>query len=148
MDVSDAAGRASPPPRRGHVRSLSGTLEEIHQSAALDVDVEHPRPPGIHNPRTGARRVAHACERFVAWAKTQSWLPTAVVFLGVVLLIAVPSVSLLRASDGERRAAAGTNATDINGTVTRRALLGFRRGEVFRDTHEKTREGREWAEHT
>jgi len=40
------------------VRSLSGTLEEIHQSAALDVDVEHPRPPGIHNPRTGARRVA------------------------------------------------------------------------------------------
>ena len=148
MDVSDAAGRASPPPRRGHVRSLSGTLEEIHQSAALDVDVEHPRPPGIHNPRTGARRVAHACERFVAWAKTQSWLPTAVVFLGVVLLIAVPSVSLLRASDGERRAAAGTNATDINGTVTRRALLGFRRGEVFRDTHERTREGREWAEHT
>ena len=130
------------------MRSLSGTLEEIHQSAALDVDVEHPRPPGIHNPRTGARRVAHACERFVAWAKTQSWLPTAVVFLGVVLLIAVPSVSLLRASDGERRAAAGTNATDINGTVTRRALLGFRRGEVFRDTHEKTREGREWAEHT
>ena len=139
MDVSDAAGRASPPPRRGHVRSLSGTLEEIHQSAALDVDVEHPRPPGIHNPRTGARRVAHACERFVAWAKTQSWLPTAVVFLGVVLLIAVPSVSLLRASDGDRRASAGANAAEINGTDARRAMLAVRRWEVLGDAEERIR---------
>ena len=115
-------------------------------SAATDVD--HPRLPGIYDSHTRVRRVAHECKRFAAWTKTQSWVPMTVVFLGVVLLIAVPSVSLLRASDGERRAAAGTNATDINGTVTRRALLGFRRGEVFRDTHEKTREGREWAEHT
>ena len=129
------------------MRSLSGTLEEILPSASLD-GVDRPRLPRIHDPHTGVRRVAHECARLAAWARTQSWLPTAVVFLGVVLLIAVPSVSLLRASDGERRAAAGTNATDINGTVTRRALLGFRRGEVFRDTHERTREGREWAEHT
>ena len=130
------------------MRSLSGTLEEIHQSAALDVDVEHPRPPGIHNPRTGARRVAHACERFVAWAKTQSWLPTAVVFLGVVLLIAVPSVSLLRASDGDSRAAAGTNTTEINGTAVRRALLGVLSGKVFGDMDDGIREVGEWIERT
>ena len=69
------------------------------------------------------RRVAHECARFAAWAKTQSWLPTAVVFLGVVLLIAVPSVSLLRASDGDRRASEGTNAAEINGTDARRARV-------------------------
>ena len=62
--------------------------------------------------------------------------------------VALYRTKLDTATAAERRAAAGTNATDINGTVTRRALLGFRRGEVFRDTHEKTREGREWAEHT
>ena len=88
------------------MRSLSGTLEEILPSSSLD-DVDRPRLPRIHDPHTGVRRVAHECARFAAWAKTQSWLPTAVVFLGVVLLIAVPSVSLLRASDGDRRASAG-----------------------------------------
>lgn len=92
------------------------------------------------------RRVAHECERLVAWAKTQSWLPTAVVFLGVVLLIAVPSVSLLRASDRDDGAAAGTNATEINGTAVRRALLGTRRGELLGDTEETIREVREWTE--
>ena len=116
VDISDADVRAPPPPRRGHVRSLSGTLEEILPSAPLD-DVDRPRLPRIHDPHTGVRRVAHECARFAAWAKTQSWLPTAVVFLGVVLLIAVPSVSLLRASDGDRHASAGTNATEINGCL-------------------------------
>ena len=126
------------------MRSLSGTLEEIHQSASLDA--ERPRLPRIHDPHTGVRRVAYECERLVAWAKTQSWLPTAVVFLGVVLLIAVPSVSLLRASDGDDGDAAGTNATEINGTAVRRALLGTRRGELLGETEETMREVREWTE--
>jgi hypothetical protein len=123
---------------------LSGTLEEIHQSASLDA--ERPRLPRIHDPHTGVRRVAYECERLVAWAKTQSWLPTAVVFLGVVLLIAVPSVSLLRASDGDRHASAGTNATEINGTDARRAMLAVRRGEVLGDAEERIHEGHEWTE--
>ena len=127
------------------MRSLSGTLEEILPSASLD-DVDRPRLPRIHDPHTGVRRVAHECARLAAWAKTQSWLPTAVVFLGVVLLIAVPSVSLLRASDGDRHASAGTNATEINGTDARRAMLAVRRGEVLGDAGERIREGREWTE--
>ena len=113
-------------------------------SAATDVD--HPRLPGIYDSHTRVRRVAHECKRFAAWTKTQSWVPMTVVFLGVVLLIAVPSVSLLRASDGDRHASAGTNATEINGTDARRAMLAVRRGEVLGDTGERIREGREWTE--
>ena len=64
------------------MRSLSGTLEEILPSASLD-GVDRPRLPRIHDPHTGVRRVAHECARLAAWARTQSWLPTAVVFLGV-----------------------------------------------------------------
>ena len=146
MDVSDADVRASPPPRRGHVRSLSGTVEEVHMSAATDVD--HPRLPGIYDSHTRVRRVAHECKRFAAWTKTQSWVPMTVVFLGVVLLIAVPSVSLLRASDGDSRAAAGTNTTEINGTAVRRALLGVLSGKVFGDMDDGIREVGEWIERT
>ena len=116
--------RSSPaPPRRGHVRSLSGTLEEINQSAALDVE----RLPQIRDPHTGMSWLVCECKRFVSWAKTQSWLPTAVVFLGVTLLIAVPSVSLLRSGDDASRRAwtngTETNGTDTDGAYARRALL-------------------------
>ena len=47
------------------------------------------------------------------------------------------------ADDGD---AAGTNATEINGTAVRRALLGTRRGELLGETEETIREVREWTE--
>ena len=59
----------------------------------------------------------------VAFLKTQTWLPTAVLFLGVVLLIAVPSISLLSARHTGKAAGAETNSTGINTTHAVRRML-------------------------
>ena len=119
-DSSDVATSPPPPTRAGHVRSLSGTLEEINASAALDASSRLPR---IYDPPTGLCRVRNELTKCVAFLKTQTWLPTAVLFLGVVLLIAVPSISLLSARHTGKAAGAETNSTGINTTHAVRRML-------------------------
>ena len=71
------------PPRVGHVRSLSGTLEDITVSAEADL--------------TAARATSLAVTRETCrrWCVRHSWIPTAVFVLGILLMAAVPGIAIL-----------------------------------------------------
>ena len=70
-------------PRVGHVRSLSGTLEDITVSAEADL--------------TAARATSLAVTRETCrrWCVRHSWIPTAVFVLGILLMAAVPGIAIL-----------------------------------------------------
>ena len=70
-------------PRVGHVRSLSGTLEDITVSAEAGL--------------TAARATSLAVTRETCrrWCVRHSWIPTAVFVLGILLMAAVPGIAIL-----------------------------------------------------
>ena len=70
-------------PRGGHVRSLSGTLEDITVSAEADLTAAR------------ATSLVAARETCRQWCVRHSWIPTAVFVLGIILMAAVPGIALL-----------------------------------------------------
>ena len=71
------------PPRGGHVRSLSGTLEDITVSAEADLTAARATSPAV---------TRETCRR---WCVRHSWIPTAVFVLGILLMAAVPGIAIL-----------------------------------------------------